>query len=55
LRRALAKTLDEGKLMIVLGVHAGHDSSAAIIKDGTIIADVQEERFNRQKQNLSWR
>ena len=35
--------------MIVLGVHAGHDSSAAIIKDGIIIADVQEERFNRQK------
>lgn len=35
--------------MIVLGVHAGHDSSAAIIKDGEIIADVQEERFTRLK------
>jgi carbamoyltransferase len=35
--------------MIVLGVHKGHDSSAAIIKDGEIIADVQEERFNRVK------
>lgn len=35
--------------MIVLGIHSGHDSSAAIIKDGEIIADVQEERFNRNK------
>lgn len=35
--------------MIVLGVHMGHDSSAAIIKDGEILADVQEERFNRVK------
>jgi len=35
--------------MIVLGVHAGHDSSAAIVKDGKVIADVQEERFSRVK------
>jgi carbamoyltransferase len=35
--------------MIVLDIHAGHDSSAAIVKDGEIVADVQEERFNRQK------
>jgi len=35
--------------MIILGIHSGHDSSAAIIKDGNIIADVQEERFNRIK------
>ena len=35
--------------MIVLGVHSGHDSSAAIVKDGKIIADVQEERFSRIK------
>jgi len=35
--------------MIVLGIHAGHDSSTAIIKDGKILADVQEERFNRIK------
>lgn len=35
--------------MIVLGIHAGHDSSAAIIKDGKILADVQEERFIRVK------
>ena len=35
--------------MIVLGIHVGHDSSAAIVKDGQIIADVQEERFSRVK------
>jgi carbamoyltransferase len=35
--------------MIILGIHSGHDSSAAIIKDGKILADVQEERFNRIK------
>lgn len=35
--------------MVILGIHSGHDSSAAIIKDGNIIADVQEERFNRIK------
>lgn len=35
--------------MTILGVHKGHDSSAAIIKDGKIIADVQEERFSRVK------
>lgn len=35
--------------MVVLGIHKGHDSAAAIIKDGKIIADVQEERFSRVK------
>ncbi|HAX97672.1 MAG TPA: hypothetical protein DCY12_01930 [Candidatus Atribacteria bacterium] len=35
--------------MKILGIHAGHDSSAAIVIDGTVIADVQEERFNRVK------
>ena len=35
--------------MIILGIHSGHDSSASIIKDGIILADVQEERFNRVK------
>lgn len=35
--------------MIVLGIHVGHDSSAAIIVNGEIMADVSEERFNRIK------
>jgi len=35
--------------MIVLGIHSGHDSSAALIKDDQILADVAEERFTRLK------
>src|SRR5258707_11443314 len=35
--------------MNVLGVHIGHDSSAALIRDGQVIADVAEERFTRIK------
>ena len=35
--------------MNVLGIHIGHDSSAALIVDGRIVADVAEERFTRIK------
>ena len=35
--------------MRILGVHTGHDSSAALIVDGQIVADVAEERFSRIK------
>lgn len=35
--------------MNVLGVHVGHDSSAALVLDGQIVADVAEERFTRTK------
>jgi carbamoyltransferase len=35
--------------MNVLGVHVGHDSSAALVRDGKIVADVAEERFVRTK------
>ena len=35
--------------MKVLGVHIGHDSAAALVDDGSVIADVAEERFNRRK------
>lgn len=35
--------------MTVLGIHLGHDSCAALIVDGQIIVDVQEERFTRIK------
>jgi len=35
--------------MIVLGIHFGHDSSCAVVKDGQVIADAQEERFTRVK------
>jgi carbamoyltransferase len=33
----------------VLGIHIGHDSTAALVVDGEIIASVSEERFNRIK------
>ncbi len=39
--------------MITLGIHCGHDSSAAITKDGRIVADVAEERFDRIKHSNS--
>ncbi|HOI30226.1 MAG TPA: carbamoyltransferase C-terminal domain-containing protein [Melioribacteraceae bacterium] len=35
--------------MVVLGVHVGHDSSAALVIDGKLVADVAEERFKRIK------
>src|SRR6267143_376603 len=36
--------------MIILGVNAYHgDAAAAIVRDGELIAAVEEERFNRQK------
>ncbi len=35
--------------MKILGIHIGHDSSAALVVDGTIVADVAEERFSRIK------
>jgi carbamoyltransferase len=33
----------------VLGIHVGHDSSAALVEDGRIVASVAEERFARLK------
>lgn len=35
--------------MRILGIHAGHDASAALIVDGELIADAAEERFQRVK------
>jgi carbamoyltransferase len=35
--------------MNILGIHIGHDSSAALVVDGRIVADVAEERFTRTK------
>ncbi len=40
--------------MIILGISAlYHDSAAAIVEDGTIIAAAQEERFTRKKHDNS--
>ncbi len=35
--------------MMVLGVHEGHDAGAALIRDGRILAAVNEERLVREK------
>jgi carbamoyltransferase len=35
--------------MNIMGVHIGHDSSAALVRDGKLVADVAEERFSRTK------
>lgn len=35
--------------MYVLGIHQGHDSNVTLVKDGKIIASVNEERFTRIK------
>jgi len=41
--------------MITLGISAYyHDSAAAVVRDGEIIAAVQEERFTRKKHDRNW-
>ena len=41
--------------MIVLGISAFyHDSAAAIVRDGTIVAAAQEERFTRKKHDAGF-
>ena len=36
--------------MITLGVHDGHTATAAIARDGKIIACISKERLNREKE-----
>ncbi len=41
--------------MTILGISAYyHDSSATIIRDGKIVASMQEERFSRKKHDASF-
>ena len=41
--------------MNILGISCYyHDSSAALLKDGKIIAAAQEERFTRKKHDISF-
>lgn len=37
--------------MVVLGIHAGHDASLAIVKDGKLIGAVAIERFTKRKKD----
>ncbi len=36
-------------MAIILGIHPGHDAGATLVKNGKIIAAVDEERFTRKK------
>ena len=41
--------------MYILGISAFyHDSAAALIKDGVIVAAAQEERFTRKKHDYNF-
>lgn len=45
----------EGRRMNILGISAFyHDSAAALVRDGEIIAAAQEERFSRKKHDASF-
>jgi carbamoyltransferase len=39
---------------VVLGVHAGHDAGAAVVRDGRLVACINEERLNRRKLFWGW-
>jgi len=43
-----------GAPRIVLGVHAGHDAGAALVRDGRLVACVNEERLAREKLFWGW-
>ena len=48
--RGLLPRNESGRMAYILGISAFyHDSAAALIKDGEIIAAAQEERFSRKK------
>lgn len=40
--------------MIILGVHCGHNSSAALMIDGSIVGALQEERFSKRKNQVAF-
>ena len=40
--------------MIILGIHDGHNASAALVKDGKLICALAEERFSRIKNHFGY-
>lgn len=40
--------------MIIIGVNFGHDSSVAIVKNGKLLAAIEEEKVSRIKQDFGW-
>ena len=39
---------------LILGVHDGHNSTAALVADGVVVAAVQEERLTRRKNEVGY-
>src|SRR5207253_8366732 len=49
-RRAVAQFETQLIFMLILGINAYHgDAAAAIVRDGQLVAAVEEERLNRRK------
>lgn len=40
--------------MNILGIHDGHNATAALLQDGQLVASVSEERFSRQKNDIGY-
>jgi carbamoyltransferase len=40
--------------MNILGLHDGHNACAAVVRDGTVVACVQEERLSRKKNDVGY-
>ena len=40
--------------MVILGIHDGHNASAALIKDGKLVCALAEERFSREKNRFGY-
>ena len=40
--------------MVILGIHCGHNSAAALTLDGGIVGAVQEERFTKRKNQVAF-
>lgn len=40
--------------MVILGIHDGHNASAAIVADGKLLSAVGEERFSREKHHYGF-
>jgi carbamoyltransferase len=40
--------------MVILGINFGHDCSVALLKNGVLLAAIEEEKVSRKKQDFGW-
>ena len=40
--------------MIIIGINFGHDAAVAIIRNGIVLAAIEEEKVSRIKQDFGW-